>query len=106
MLRNKVKEPIKEKEPGTQLRLTQPMCDMLFKILVVEAAEGNKPSNKFKPKSLEKVAEEIGAKFNIECHSSHVQYRLCTVRKEWKIIQDIQKSGFGWDDNLKMITCD
>ena len=67
------------------------MCDMLFKILVVEAAEGNKPSNKFEPKSLEKVAEEIGAKFNIKCHSSHVHYRLCTVRKEWKIIQDIQK---------------
>ena len=50
VLINKVKEPIKEKEPGTQLRWTQPMCDMLFKILVVEAAKGNKPSNKFKPK--------------------------------------------------------
>ncbi|KAL4611579.1 hypothetical protein ACB092_08G135000 [Castanea dentata] len=97
----------KGKEPGSQLRWTQPMCDMLFKMLVVEAEQGNKPSNKYKPQSLDKVAKEIGVKFNVECYASHVHNRLRTVRKEWKLIQDIRKkSGFGWDDNLKMITCD
>ena len=97
----------KGKESGTQLRWTQPMCDMLFKMLVVEAEQGNKPSNKYKPQSLDKVAKEIGVKFNVECHASHVHNRLRTVRKEWKLVQDIRKkSGFGWDDNLKMITCD
>ena len=46
-------------------------------------------------------------KFNIECHASHVHNRLHKVRKEWKLIQEIKKkSEFGWDDNLKMITCD
>ena len=30
---------------------------------------------------------------------------LCTGKKEWKIIQELQrKSGFGLDNNLKMIT--
>ncbi|KAL4627447.1 hypothetical protein ACB092_05G166300 [Castanea dentata] len=87
----------KGKEPGSQLRWTQPMCDMLFKMLVVEVEQGNKPSNKYKPQSLDKVAKEIGVKFNVECHTSHVLNRLRTIRK---------KSGFGWDDNLKMITCD
>ncbi|XP_075665695.1 uncharacterized protein LOC142635426 [Castanea sativa] len=97
----------KGKEPGSQLRWTQPMCDMLFKMLVIEAEQGNKPSNKYKPQSLDKVAKEIGVKFNVECYASHVHNRLRTVRKEWKLIQDIRKkSGFGWDDNLKMITCD
>lgn len=38
---------------------------MLFKILVVEATEGNKPSKKLEPKYLAKVCEEIGEKFNI-----------------------------------------
>ena len=42
------------------------MCDMLFKMLVVEAEQGNKPSNKYKPQSLDKVAKEIGVKFNVE----------------------------------------
>ncbi|KAK9988631.1 hypothetical protein SO802_028870 [Lithocarpus litseifolius] len=95
------------KEPGSQLRWTQPMCDMLFKMLVVEAEQGNKPSNKYKPQSLDKVAKEIGVKFNVEFYASHVHNRLRTVRKEWKLIQEIRKkSGFGWDDNLKIITCD
>ncbi|XP_030925049.1 uncharacterized protein LOC115952109 [Quercus lobata] len=73
MSKNKGKEVLKnkEKEPGSQLRWTQPMCDILFKMLVVEAEQGNKPSNKYKPQSLDKVAKEIGVKFNIECHASH-----------------------------------
>ena len=30
---------------------------------------------------------------------------LCTGKKEWKIIQELQrKSGFGLENNLKMIT--
>ena len=30
---------------------------------------------------------------------------LCTVKKEWKIIRELQrKSGIGLDNNLKMIT--
>ena len=67
MSKNKGKEDLKnkEKEPRSQLKWTQPMCDMLFKMLVVEAEQGNKPSNKFKPQSLDKVAKEIGVKFNI-----------------------------------------
>ncbi|KAL4626946.1 hypothetical protein ACB092_05G132500 [Castanea dentata] len=86
----------KGKEPGSQLRWTQPMCDMLFKMLVVEVEQGNEPSNKYKPQSLDKVAKEIGVKFNVECHASHVQNCLRTIRN----------NGFGWNDNLKMITCD
>ena len=59
------------------------------------------------PRSLDKVAKVIGVKFNVECHASYVHNCLRTVRKEWKLIQEIRKkSGFGWDDNLKIITCD
>ena len=44
MCKNKGKEVLKnkEKEPGSQLSWTQPMCDMLFKMLVVEVKQSNK----------------------------------------------------------------
>ena len=84
------------------------MCDMLFKMLVVQAEQGNKPLNKYKPQSLDKVAKEIGVKFNVECHASHVHNRLHTVRKSANSFRRFEKKkgGFGWVDNLKMITCD
>lgn len=67
--------------------------------------QGNKSSRKFKPTSLPKVAKEIGEKFGLDCQPEHEHNRLCTVKKEWKLIQELRrKSRFGLDDNLKMIT--
>ncbi|KAK9989287.1 hypothetical protein SO802_029526 [Lithocarpus litseifolius] len=72
-----------------------------------EAAKGNKPSNTFKAGSFALVAKEISAQFGVECHPSYVEYRLRTLKTMWKDVQNLRKkSGFGWDDNLKMITCD
>ncbi|MFQ6666116.1 hypothetical protein Gotur_032595, partial [Gossypium turneri] len=52
-----------------------------IEILVEEAQKGNKPSNTFKAVSINQVAWQI----------------ICTIGVE---------SDFGWDDNMKMITCD
>ncbi|MFQ6656054.1 hypothetical protein Gotur_026323, partial [Gossypium turneri] len=49
-------------------------------ILAEEAQKGNKPSNTFRAVSINRVWQII-----------------CKIRGE---------SGFGWDDNMKMITCD
>ena len=52
-----------------------------------------------------KVTKDIRKKFSLDCQPEHVLNHLCIVKKEWKIIQELQrKSGFGLDDNLKMIT--
>ena len=76
-------------------------------LLAKEAAKGNKPSNTFKAGSFAIVAKEISAQFGVECHPSCVENRLCTLQTMWSTIQTLRKkSGFGWDDNLKMITCD
>ena len=83
------------------------MHTTLLRLLVEEAAKGNKHSNTFKADSFAFVAKEISAQFGVECHPSYVENRLRTLRTMLTTIQTIRKkSGFGWDDNLKMITCD
>ena len=79
----------------------------MLRLLAQEAAKGNKPSSTFKAGSLAFVAKEITAQFGVECHPSYVENRMRTLRTMWSTIQTIRKkSGFGWNDNLKMITCD
>nr|POE96145.1 hypothetical protein CFP56_65598 [Quercus suber] len=98
----------KEKVGGTkQFRWLPPMHTTMLRLLAEEAAKGNKPSNTFKAGSFALVAKEISAQFGVECHPSYVENRLRTLRTMWTTIQTIRKkSGFGKDDNLKMITCD
>ena len=82
------------------------MHSMMLRLLVQEAAKGNKPSSTFKAGSFALVAKEITAQFGVECHPSYVENRMWTLRTTWSTIQAIRKkNGFGWDDNLKMITC-
>ena len=83
------------------------MHTTMLRVLAEEAVKGNKPSNTFKAGSLALVAKEISAQFGVECHPFYIENRLRTLRTMLTIIQTIRKkSGFGWDDNLKMITCD
>ena len=78
----------------------------MLMLLAKEAVKGNKPFNTFKAGSFALVAKDIFAQFGVKCHPSYVEYRLRTLRSMWKEIQELWKrSGFGWDDNLKMITC-
>ena len=90
-----------------QFRWLPPMHEMMLRILAQEAAKGNKPSNTFRAGSFALVAKEISAHFGVECHPSYVDNRMRTLRTTWTTIETLRKkSGFGWDDNLKMITCD
>ena len=50
---------------------------------------------------------KLTAQFGVECHPSYVENQMQTLRTTWSTIQTIRKkNGFGWDDNLKMITSD
>jgi hypothetical protein len=41
------------------------------------------------------------------CSQKNVENRFRTLKGNWNIITELrQKSGFGWNDDLKMITCD
>ena len=90
-----------------QFRWLLPMHETMLKILVQEAAKGNKSFSTFRVGSFVLVAKEITTQFGVECHPSYVENRMRTLRTMWSTIQTIRKkSGFGWDDNLKMIICD
>nr|POE97117.1 hypothetical protein CFP56_55461 [Quercus suber] len=97
----------KEKVGSNQFRWLPPMHTTMFTLLAEEAMKGNKPLNTFMAGSFAIVAQAIFAKFRVECYPLFVENRLRTLRTMWSTIQTLQKkSGFGWDDNLKMITCD
>ena len=90
-----------------QFRWLPPMHETMLKILAQEATKGNKPSSTFRAGSFALVAKEITTQFGVECHPSYVENWMRTLRTMWSTIQTIRKkSGFGWNDNLKMITCD
>ena len=90
-----------------QFRWLPPMHETMLRILVQEAAKGNKLSSTFRAGSFAFVVKEITAQFGVECHSFYVENRMRTLRTMWSTIQTIRKkSSFSWDDNLKMITCD
>ncbi|KAG8499102.1 hypothetical protein CXB51_005538 [Gossypium anomalum] len=70
----------------------------------VRATKKGPPSNSV---SINRVAEAIFERFQVQCDAKHVENHLRTVKHQWQIICIIQgESGFGWDDNMKMITCD
>ena len=56
------------------------MHEMMLRILALEAAKGNKPSNTLKAGSFALVAKEITAQFGVECHPSYVENRMRTLR--------------------------
>ena len=90
---------------GKHFTWSKPMSHMLLEILVEEAFKGNKTSSTFKAESFVKVATKISQNFNVQCESKHVNNHLKTEKKEWRIITQLKnKSGFSWDDCLKMIT--
>jgi len=94
-----------EKCKGKHFTWSKLVSHMLLEILVEEALKGNKSSSTFKAESFLKVAIEISQKFNVQCEPKHVDNHLKTVKKEWGIITQLKnKSCFGWDDCLKMIT--
>ncbi|KAK5794001.1 hypothetical protein PVK06_035190 [Gossypium arboreum] len=90
-----------------QFRWTKPMEHVFLEILAEEAQKRNKPSNTFNTVSIKRVVEAISERFQVQCNAKHVENHLRTVKNQWQIICKIRgESGFGWDDNMKMITCD
>ncbi|PPD90763.1 hypothetical protein GOBAR_DD12308 [Gossypium barbadense] len=90
-----------------QFRWTKPMEHVFLDILAEEAEKGNKPSNTFKAVSINRVVEAISERFQVQCDAKHVENHLRIVKNQWQIICKIRgESVFGWDDNIKMITCD
>ncbi|XP_030534137.2 uncharacterized protein LOC115743487 [Rhodamnia argentea] len=77
---------------------------VLLEILADEASKGNKPSSIFKSSSIARVVDIINERFGGGCEPNPVENHLKTVKSNWKTIQSVHgKSGFNWDDKLKMV---
>ncbi|KAL3754339.1 hypothetical protein ACJRO7_001555 [Eucalyptus globulus] len=91
-------------EKVKNFRWSKPMERVLLEILTDEASKGNKPSSTFKPSSITRVVNTINEKFSVSCEPDHVENHLKIVKSNWKMIQTVRgKSGFSWDDKLKMV---
>ncbi|XP_071923780.1 uncharacterized protein [Coffea arabica] len=104
---NSDKDPISEmgKKGEKQFRWSRPMERLMLEILADEVKLGNRPNNSFKSSSFTRVVDAMKDKFGVTCSVDHVENHLRTVRSSWSTIVKIrEKSGFGWDDTLKMIT--
>ena len=93
-------------EKKTQFRWSKPMSKELLTFLANEVQKGNRPNNSFKSSSYVAAANAISKKFNVKCLPEHIDNHLKTVKNAWAVISKLRDkdSGFGWDDNLKMIT--
>ncbi|MFQ6641561.1 hypothetical protein Gotur_014377 [Gossypium turneri] len=68
----------------------------------VRATKKGHPSNSV---SINRVAVAISKRFRVQCDAKHMENHLRIVKNQRQIICTIQVES-GWDDNMKMITCD
>lgn len=89
----------------TQFQWLSSMSRELLTFLAGEVKKGNRPNNTFKPISFVAAGEFISMKFNVKCLPEHIDNHLKTMETTWGVISKLRNkdSGFGWDDNLKMI---
>ncbi|KAM3289740.1 hypothetical protein P3S67_018029 [Capsicum chacoense] len=93
------------KKGEKQFRWPKSMEYLMLKILADEVKQENKSTNQFKANSFNRVSNAINEQLGMDCSSEHVENHLKTIRNTWITIQTLlNKSGLGWDDNLKMIT--
>ncbi|MCD9641718.1 hypothetical protein HAX54_028141 [Datura stramonium] len=78
---------------------------LMLEILADEVKQGNKSTNQFKAISFSRVSDVTNQQLGMDCSPKHVENHLKTLRSTWNTVQTLlNKSGLGWDDNLKMIT--
>ncbi|GAB4853381.1 hypothetical protein Ancab_017559 [Ancistrocladus abbreviatus] len=100
-----MEQPIEGNSSKKQHRWTKPMSRRLLEILAEEVKKGNRPNNTFKTSSFTLAAKRISEEFGVKCLPDHVDNHLKTLRNSWTMIYKLRGNfGFGWDENLKMIT--
>ncbi|XP_056684478.1 uncharacterized protein [Spinacia oleracea] len=96
---------VKKEEKKANFRWSKPMSKVLLEFLAEEVRKGNKSNNSFGTGSFVAAAKNISEVFHTTCIADHVENHMRTVRATWGIISKLRgTSGFGWDDNVKMVT--
>ncbi|KAK5783756.1 hypothetical protein PVK06_038269 [Gossypium arboreum] len=69
-----------KKGTSKQFRWTKLMQRLFLEILAEETQRGNKLSNTFKAVFINRVAEAISERFQVQCDAKHVENHLRTVK--------------------------
>ncbi|XP_077219642.1 uncharacterized protein LOC143853796 [Tasmannia lanceolata] len=94
-------------EEGKNIILNDQMDKVLVDILLVQITEGYKISNGFKDPASVAAATAMNAFFNLQLNKEHIKNRIKTMKETYKSVCIILcRSGFGWDDDTKMVTCE
>ncbi|XP_077219784.1 uncharacterized protein LOC143857097 [Tasmannia lanceolata] len=83
------------------------MDKVLVDTLLVQIAEGFKIPNGFKDHAYVAAATAMNAFFNLQLNKEHIKNRIKTMKETYKSVCIIlSRSGFGWDNETKMVTCE
>ncbi|KAL2904160.1 L10-interacting MYB domain-containing protein [Bienertia sinuspersici] len=94
-----------KEEMKVHFRWSKNMSKELLELLAEEVRKGNRPNNTFQTSSFIAATKVISEKFQVNCTPEHVENHMKTVRNTWATISIVRNnSGFGWSNNLMMIT--
>ncbi|XP_077246086.1 uncharacterized protein At2g29880-like [Tasmannia lanceolata] len=91
---------------GKNIIWNDQMDKVLVDTLLFQIAEGYKIPNGFKDHAYVAAATAMNAFFNLQLNKEHIKNRIKTMKETYKSVCIIlSRSGFGWDNNTKMVTC-
>ncbi|KAL2894379.1 L10-interacting MYB domain-containing protein [Bienertia sinuspersici] len=94
-----------KEEKKVQFRWSKNVSKELLEFLAEEVRKGNRSNNTFRTSLFVAATKVVSEKFQVNCTADYVENHMKTVRNTWATISIVRNnSGFGWSDNLKMIT--
>ncbi|XP_077245362.1 uncharacterized protein LOC143885196 isoform X2 [Tasmannia lanceolata] len=98
--------PQTSQKKGKNIIWNDQMDKVLVDSLLVQITEGYKISNGFKDPAYVAAATTMNAFFNLQLNKEHIKNRIKTMKETYKSVCIIlSRSGFGFDDDTKMVTC-
>ncbi|XP_077247424.1 uncharacterized protein At2g29880-like [Tasmannia lanceolata] len=99
--------PQTSQKRGKNVIWNDQMDKVLVDTLLVQIAEGYKIPNGFKDHAYVAAATAMNAFFNLQLNKEHIINRIKTMKETYKSVCIIlSRSGFGWDNDTKMVTCE
>ncbi|XP_077247390.1 uncharacterized protein LOC143887174 [Tasmannia lanceolata] len=99
--------PQTSQKRGKNVIWNDQMDKVLVDTLLVQIAEGYKIPNGFKDHAYVAAATAMNAFFNLQLNKEHIKNRIKTMKETYKSVCIIlSRSGFGWDNETKMVTCE
>lgn len=95
------------KNKGRNVVWSIAMDKCLIEALAAQAKSGNKIDKCFNENAYTAACVAVNTHFNLNLNNQKVINRLKTIKKRYKVIEDmLSQDGFWWNSNTNMIECD